>query len=549
MHHRVEVALEQNATEVVQRSTDTMSPWWHGRGQLALVNFFGTVVKDGLAPFVSVYLVTTLGWSPGQAGVVWFAREMGKLVAQAPAGHIVDRTAWKRTLLAFSALLATVPAATIIWWNSLSWMVAKAVIEGIASAIIEPAKAAVALGVVGPKDFDRVSRTNEMCDHAGTLFCAIAGGVVAYASYPDVGSLFIVVSAMGTLAAVAALLIPSKVRSADGSKRSTINDSVARGDKHVGAKADSVCELFRNINIPIFSACCFFFHFGNAAVLPLLGQYIAAVGDARGALPYTAANIAIAQTSATFFAWTMGKMLDRGYSYRAPVLLGFGSLPVRCGVILALVYAWPNPYALIATQVIDGVGAGVYGLAQITITRALTQGTGRFGATLGLMIASHACGAAASNLIAGYVVDATSYTIGFIFLGGIALIPIALLFVLRVPTSATLEEGGASELAPSPWRRVARSAMRAWSAGTRWWGVALVLFAISVIMSGIGTRVNNPPWPTENVPWAVDIVLFWIMLAWIAMLEGCQISIVGLRTLSPSEPVTVPSLPRAARSC
>ena len=34
----------------------------------------------------------------------------------------------------------------------------------------------------------------------------------------------------------------------------------------------------------------------------------------------------------------------------------------------------------------------MYGMAQITITRALTHGTGRFGATLGLMIASHATG-------------------------------------------------------------------------------------------------------------------------------------------------------------
>ena len=149
-------------------------------------------------------------------------------------------------------------------------------------------------------------------------------------------------------------------------------------------------ELCKNVNIPLFSACCFFFHFANAAVLPLLGQYaaivgphvpigvaphghvapmlprgmltrgryVAIVGDARGGLPYTAANIAIAQSSATFFAWAMGKMIDRGYGYRLPVFIGFGSLPVRCGVILALVYAWPNPYALIATQIIDGVGAG-----------------------------------------------------------------------------------------------------------------------------------------------------------------------------------------------
>ena len=180
--------------------------------------------------------------------MVWFAREMGKLAAQTPAGHLVDRTPWKRTLLVLSALFATVPAATIIWWNSLPWMVAKAVIEGIASAIIEPAKAAVALGVVGPHHFDRVSRINEMSDHAGTLFCAIAGGIVAYASYPDVGYLFIVIGVMGALAAATACLIPGKVRGADGTEKNIIDDSVARGDKKEGAKAHSVrCSRRRRL--------------------------------------------------------------------------------------------------------------------------------------------------------------------------------------------------------------------------------------------------------------------------------------------------------------
>ena len=91
---------------------------WHGRAQLACFNFFGTVVKDGLAPFVSVYLVSALGWDPGRAGIVWFARDISKLIAQAPAGQLVDISEWKRTLLCVSVVCATVPAVSIIWWNS-----------------------------------------------------------------------------------------------------------------------------------------------------------------------------------------------------------------------------------------------------------------------------------------------------------------------------------------------------------------------------------------------------------------------------------------------
>ena len=73
------------------------------------------------------------------------------------------------------------------------------------------------------------------------------------------------------------------------------------------------------------------------------------------------------------------------------------------------------------------------GLAQITVTRALTQGTSRYSTTLGLIMASNAAGAALSNLIASYVVHLTSYHAGFVFLGCVAFIPLALLMFLRVP--------------------------------------------------------------------------------------------------------------------
>ena len=86
-----------------------------------------------------------------------------------------------------------------------------------------------------------------------------------------------------------------------------------------------------------------------------------------------------------------------------------------------------------------------------------------------------------------------------------------------------------AEPAPSAWVR----ALTAWRRLRCWWGLALLLFAASVTMAGIGTRVNNPPWSTEDVHWGLDVFLFWIMLWWIAMLEGCQISIVGLQRHDP----------------
>jgi hypothetical protein len=70
----------------------------------------------------------------------------------------------------------------------------------------------------------------------------------------------------------------------------------------------------------------------------------------------------------------------------------------------------------------------------------------------------------------------------------------------------------------------------AWRKLTYYWGMLLLGFAVSVVMTGIGTSVNNPPWPhTLQGQAGLEIVVFWVMLWWIALLEGCQISIVGLQ--------------------
>ena len=46
----------------------------------------------------------------------------------------------------------------------------------------------------------------------------------------------------------------------------------------------------------------------------------------------------------------------------------------------------------------------------------LTRGTGRYNATVGVLGTLFALGAAASNLVAGQVVDASGYVGGFLFL-------------------------------------------------------------------------------------------------------------------------------------
>lgn len=72
----------------------------------------------------------------------------------------------------------------------------------------------------------------------------------------------------------------------------------------------------------------------------------------------------------------------------------------------------------------------------------------------------------------------------------------------------------------------------AWRKFTYWWSSALLIFALFVVFYGMGKQWNNPPWdPSDSHP-ALDICLFIVMLTWISLLEGCQISIVGLQNVN-----------------
>lgn len=188
-----------------------------------------------------------------------------------------------------------------------------------------------------------------------------------------------------------------------------------------------------NRNIVLFAFSVFFFHLGNAGVLPLLSQTLAIDGG-RAGLPYTCGNIAVAQVTSIFATWGMGKALKRGIPYKIPLIFGYAfAVPVRCFAIVLLLKCWPNSYALLTMQLFDGVGAGTYGLSLASLTRVLTVRTGRFSFTQGLIITVHMCGAALSNLIGGYIVNLSSYTWAFIILGlvGVASVLIASFIQVR----------------------------------------------------------------------------------------------------------------------
>ncbi|MGO8855820.1 MAG: MFS transporter [Steroidobacteraceae bacterium] len=124
-------------------------------------------------------------------------------------------------------------------------------------------------------------------------------------------------------------------------------------------------------------------------------------------------------------AWSGRKAGSWG---RKPLLLiAFGVLPIR-----AVLYTLTsNTVALVAIQILDGVGAGIFGVVSVVVIADLTQGSGRFNITLGAIGTAVGIGAALSQTIAGTIVHHFSFNAGFLFLAAIAATAFSILPIRR----------------------------------------------------------------------------------------------------------------------
>ena len=83
---------------------------------------------------------------------------------------------------------------------------------------------------------------------------------------------------------------------------------------------------------------------------------------------------------------------------RKPIFLaGFAILALR-GFLYPLS---DNPFWLVGVQLLDGVGAGIFGALFPVIVDDLTQGTGRFNVSQGAIATAQGTGAALSTSVAG----------------------------------------------------------------------------------------------------------------------------------------------------
>jgi MFS family permease len=195
--------------------------------------------------------------------------------------------------------------------------------------------------------------------------------------------------------------------------------------------------LLRNRRLMIFAAAVVVFHFANAAMLPLVGQKLALhnkdVGTALMAVCIVAAQVVMVPV-----AYLAGAKADTWG--RKPIFLaGFAVLTLR-GLLYPL---WDNSYWLVGVQLLDGVGAGVFGALFPLVVQDVTHGTGHFNVSLGAITTAWAVGAALSNFVAGAMVVTAGYDAAFLSLGGLAAAGFILYLIAMPETASSAADGRA----------------------------------------------------------------------------------------------------------
>lgn len=388
------------------------------------LNVFLADVRGGVGPYLAIYLMASRHWDPGSIGVAMSAMGIATVVAQTPAGALVDSLAQKRLLVVLAALCVGIGCIATTLLTNFCAVISAQALAGVAEAIFPSAIAAISLGMVGYGHLAiRIGR-NETLNHAGNVAAAVLAGLLGY--FIDRRWIFYLVAAFAAASIVSVLLI----------KPDDIDQRLARGatpQDAANGSPSSLAAVLTDRRIGLLAVAVVLFHFANAAMLPLAGELLS-VGRPQESSLYMSACIIAAQLVMVPVAALAGCGAER-WGRKPVFLIGFAVLPIR-GLLYTLS---SDPFFIVSVQLLDGIGAGIFGVLGVLMVADLTKGTGRFNITQGAIATAQGIGAALSNLAAGYVVNAAGYSAAFLGLAGIATMALVI-FYLAVPETREAPE-------------------------------------------------------------------------------------------------------------
>lgn len=443
-------------------------------------------LRDGLTMInmQSAYLFVAKSYSETQLGVLFFVFGMSQFIFQTPSGYLMDYTDKKVMYLGLAGVVTTIlTIATVLFaednGQNLGLMVLIKFVQGAVTSLIPPGLNSISQGIVGAAGMTKQVSVNEMMNHLGTSILVFSGSLIAFYKYPDIGILFIVCP----IACAGLVIFLCQIRSEDidhnaarGLGKETKNESStavspgggAEGYKAPspspspkedkintqpsfifgfgtsstrptpdGLRADTPMQVLRDPTLLTFVLICFLFHTANGTILPLVMQSLA-LGGGRSGILLSGMCIIVAQIFMVMSAKICGTYSDK-YGRKTLFLIGFFSVPIRCFILYTLTKVKGDDegsdllqFIILSTQILDGVGAGIFGTMYVLVTSDISGGTGRFSLTLGLTTAAMSIGGTVSGYLGQKLAAELGYNQSFIILAFMSAVP-ALIYLLFMP--------------------------------------------------------------------------------------------------------------------
>ncbi|MBU9855695.1 MFS transporter [Rahnella bonaserana] len=371
---------------------------------LCLTSFFIADVRDGLGPFLGIFL-TQRHWQPDDIGLLMTAGGVAGLLATLPAGFITDASKNKRLILALLCVLIT-GTTLLLWLSQANAVVAfSQIVSGICAAFVGPLITGITLGLTGQQGFSAQMGKNEAFNHGGNFITALIAGGIAW--YWGIGGIFILMTCTMLLTLIALT----------GIRNSDIDDNAARGlESGASAQVPDFSVLAKNKPLLITGLTLLLFHLANAALLPMLSMRVAAAPGAVNPGLYAAATVIISQMVMIPVAiWTAGR-IDR-VGYWRLIMLALLIMPVRA----ALAASSAAPLMMVPVQILDGCAAGVLGVVVPSFIVVLLRGNGHVNAGQSVVMLMQGVGAAMSPALTGMIAGHYSFATAFSVLSVIAL--------------------------------------------------------------------------------------------------------------------------------
>jgi len=421
-------------------------PSAYARPQLAL-DMLATCVADiqGLWAVMFVYCTESaatggLGMSTSVAGSIMLVQGAISTCFGPLVGKLYDIFPGStRAIFAISPLaVILITWSMLAYGNSKEFAVTALLLQGFAGAGYPPGMCSIGVKMVGSKNFPQRASRNETWKHIGAIITAgiLPMLLVSEGTWHGFFTGIIYIS-------VASFIVLSLIWNSDlqFSANETAEDLGEENHLLSEARATSVVVPFREVlfrrEVFLFVLSYSMFHFANAAMLPQLGYKLDVIylrtnatlaGLALDGTNGIAMATIISQVVMVPVAGVCGFLACKSWAGSKRLLL----VALLCIFLRGAIFATSeDAVCLLLAEILDGVGAGIGGVASILLMSDLTEGTGQFGSMQGMVGFCLGLGSAGSHGVAGLLTDTRGIGFSMWFLSASA--ALAALLILPVP--------------------------------------------------------------------------------------------------------------------